>query len=666
MTPPGGRTDLNTLFERATELHQAGELAEAEELYRAVLSEQPENAYAWNGLGAIAQKIGMYDVCIEFFLKAADIDPHNPQFFFNLGNAYHATGNFNQEIIAYTQAIELNPKYFEPCANLAYSLHEHKLYSEALTLYKHALDLRPDDAETRYNLANVLVELDDCAGAISQFQQLLQTHADVPEIQFGYGRALHKSGHVADAILAYERAIALDAEMAEAYQNLGYLLRTSGDLDGAVMRLQAALALDRKVPGVAVALGATLRDLGRTEEALWVLQNACRSHPQDALTYANLGNTLADTGDFEAAAGAHQRAIELAPDRAELHMNFGIALQNLHRVDDAIAAYRHALALDPALGEARWNLSLALLLKGNFAEGWPEYEWRWQSGPQRNAARNFAQPQWRGENIHGKTVLLHAEQGLGDTLQFVRYAPLLAQRGVTVIVECQPVLLKLLQYSLPGIRVIAHGETPPPFDLHCPMLSLPLAFSTSLATIPANTPYLQVPPEKQAYWEAKFRNEVQTCVGLVWAGNPRAHNPTLQHIDRRRSMAISQFFTLGGIPNLAFHSLQIGERGLDVRTSPANFRVADHSHEITDFCDTAALIQQLDLVISVDTSVAHLAGALGKPVWLLSRFDGCWRWLLDRPDSPWYPSMRIFRQARPGDWEGVIEEVSGALRENLP
>ncbi len=661
MTETDTHNDPNTLFAHAVKHHEQGELAEADALFRAVLKIQPHHAQAWNGLGIIAQKIGMFDVSAELLTRATEIEPDNALYFFNLGNIYHSSGDLNREIIAYTQAIALDPNHYESYANLAYSLHEQNCYANAATLYKRALELRPDDAETRYNLANALVELGHCADAVAQFETLLHTHSAVAEIHFGLGRALQKLGRDDAAIAAYQHAAKLNPNMAEAHRNLGTILRGQGNLDSAVAHYVRALALDRTVTGVQVALGASLRELGRTQEALRVLSDACLSDPNDPLAHANLGTALADNGRFGDAIRAHERALALSSTVPEMYMNYGIALQCQRRVDDAISAYLKALELNPNLGEANWNLALALLLKGNFEQGWAEYESRWQGGPLRHAKRQFTQAQWRGEDIADKTLLLHAEQGFGDTLQFIRYVPLVAQRGARIIVECQAELESLLRFSFPGVRVVARGVALPSFDLHCPLLSLPLAFATRQATIPAKVPYLNAPPAQQTYWHARIEKSEQKQVGIVWAGSPREQDPAARLVDQRRSMRLSDFAALAAVPNMTLHSLQKGQRAFDVTDDDIDFEIIDYNDALNNFTDTAALILQLDLVICVDTAVAHLAGALGKPVWLLSRFDGCWRWGIDSANSPWYPSLRIFRQSRPGDWEGVINDVRLAL-----
>jgi hypothetical protein len=340
---------------------------------------------------------------------------------------------------------------------------------------------------------------------------------------------------------------------------------------------------------------------------------------------------------------------------AELYVNKGTALRALIRDDEALASF--AAAVRPDCAEAHWNAALIRLRRGDFATGWRDYEWRWRKADWAGRRRSFSAPLWRGdEPIAGKTMLLHAEQGLGDTIQFVRYAPRVAERGTTVVLECAPQLKGLLQ-GLDGIaHVIATGEALPPFDLHCPLLSLPLAFRTELATVPSAVPYIRPPAEGAAKWRGRLPSNGRPCVGLCWAGSNAHLN------DRNRSIALDRFakiFTVGGVD---FVSLQKDASAADAAILSAH-NVALPAVQFADFADTAAVVGMLDLVISVDTSVAHLAGAMGKPVALLLPFSPDWRWMLDRADSPWYPTMRLFRQATLGAWDGVIARVCDALAE---
>jgi TPR repeat/Glycosyltransferase family 9 (heptosyltransferase) len=358
-------------------------------------------------------------------------------------------------------------------------------------------------------------------------------------------------------------------------------------------------------------------------------------------------------GHHDSAIASIRQAIAINPKAALYHSMLASTLRENGQLDEAIASYCEAIALQPDLGAAHYNLATALLLRGEMATGWTEYEWRLKIPALNRTQSIYEKPRWVGDVGGGRTLLIHAEQGLGDTLQFCRYAPLTVRRGFRVIMAVPPTLTRLMS-SLPAVhRIVACDEPPPAFDLHCPMLSLPLALGTTLDTIPNGIPYLHADPARIAAWAQRLDGVANRGprIGIAWAGSA-----TLA-ADRHRSLTPGRLAPLVGLPDVHFVSLQKG--------SPphADLPLTDFMEEMADFAETAALIANLDLVISVDTAVVHLAGALGKPVWLLDRFDPCWRWLLGRRDSPWYPTLRLYRQRQPGDWEAVLAEVARDLRE---
>ncbi|NTU76638.1 MAG: tetratricopeptide repeat protein [Alphaproteobacteria bacterium] len=380
-------------------------------------------------------------------------------------------------------------------------------------------------------------------------------------------------------------------------------------------------------------------------------------HVKEAINKINLALAYLGPGQGSAAAAK--------PDFAIAAYNLGAVHQEKGAFDLALAHYERALALDPTYADAHWNESLIYLLQGDFAKGLPKYEWRWRRN---NAARNpFAAPMWDGGDLNGKSILLHSEQGLGDSLQFIRYASLVKKRGAKVFVYCPAALARLFE-SAKGIDQIFTEKTPalPGFDCQAPLMSLPWLCGTTLATIPAFAPYLAAPRDARDLWAEKLRPYAGLKIGLVWAGSPRENNPEAYAVDRRRSLRLEMFAPLASLPGIHFFSLQKGDPAKQARTPPQGMELIDLMEEVQDFADTAALIAQLDLVIGVDTSVIHVAGALAKPVWVLSRFDGCWRWLQDRSDSPWYPTLRLFRQKTPRDWAPVIQDVAAALKVFTP
>ena len=410
-------------------------------------------------------------------------------------------------------------------------------------------------------------------------------------------------------------------------------------------------------------LGTLQAQVGNYEQALTTLNRALQIDPNNVLCQLNHGTLLQDLNRYEEAIVSYERAIAIDPYCAEAYKNRGIALRTLGRFEEALASYKSAIAIDPKSAATHINLATQMLLLGNYQTAWPEYEWRWKI-PQLSASkhyRNLPQPLWLGNYpLQGKTILLHAEQGLGDTLQFCRYVPLVAQLGAKVILEVQAPLIGLLK-DLEGVNtLIARGDALPAFDYQCPLMSLPLAFQTTLESIPAATPYLSANPHRVRVWQDRLGPKTKPRVGLVWNGGHRQDQPELWNVNQRRNLPLEKIARLQSL-DMEFYSLQKGdpaESELKQKQAAVWPTLMNYADDLKDFTDTAALIECMDLIISVDTSCAHLAGALGKPVWILNRFDSCWRWLLEREGSPWYPTAKLYRQKTPGDWDGVIERVA--------
>jgi tetratricopeptide (TPR) repeat protein len=418
------------------------------------------------------------------------------------------------------------------------------------------------------------------------------------------------------------------------------------------------LTIDPHHAGSLHRLGVIAFQSGRHDQAISLIARAIEHNPGEASAHSNLGIVMYHQGRMDEAVACFREALAITPAFSQALNNLGNTLKALKRHDEAIACYREALSLQPDDPEVRYSLAMALLAAGDMAAGWAGYESRWETPGMAQARRRLAQPQWRGEDLSGRTLLIHAEQGFGDTIQFCRYAPLAAARGARVIMDVPKPLARLLN-SLQGVdQVVVHGEPLPDFDLHCPMLSLPLAFGTTIDSIPADVPYLYADAARAAWHGRLAALETEgPRIGIVWAGDAKKHHFIAEEQNRRRSIAPGRLAPLFQTPGARFFSLQ-----KEGPAQPRRFPLTDFMDEMTDFAHTAALIANLDLVISVDTAVAHLAGALGKPVWMLDRFDPCWRWLSGRRDSPWYPGLRLYRQPRPGDWETVIAEVARDLR----
>lgn len=435
---------------------------------------------------------------------------------------------------------------------------------------------------------------------------------------FAFAAEQHRQGRLDDAVRGYGRALMLNPRIADAYNNLGVALRAQGKYAASVASYRRSLALKPGNPGV----------------------------------YSNMGNALRELGRVEESRVAHERAVAMAPESAEAVYNLGLVFRDLNDLEQAIGCFDRAIKLRPDHVEAHWDRALILLHMGRLEDGFREYEWRWrldQSQP-----RNFEQPQWDGSDLTGRTILVHQEQGFGDMIQFARYLPQLKEKGATVVVECQAELARLFTMMGAVDKVVIQGGAEPAFDTYLPMLSLPRVLGTTLDTVPARVPYL-TPPEIHGLHLAAPAGHLK--VGISWAGKPSHRN------DRNRSVGLDRFIDLAGEAGMSFFSLQKGPSAEQLTELSCDALIEDVSLKVQDFADTAVVLSQLDLVITVDTAIAHLAGAMGRQVWVALPFAPDWRWMQDRDDSPWYPTMRLVRQQRPGDWDGVFNRLRLMLEE---
>jgi tetratricopeptide (TPR) repeat protein len=518
---------------------------------------------------------------------------------------------------------------------------------------KAILQRDPCDAEAYHLLGLAAASASSMEDACENFKQAVILAPRNPTYFFNLGNAYTRLGRHAEAAAAFRNALEVAPEEASCWFNLGNAEHARGDNAAAEAAFRRAVDIKKDYVRAWLNLGNVRRELGRYAEARAALEEAVRLEPESSGAINNLGNLLREIGQPQEARVVLEGLLAHSPKHFRAWNNYGSALRESGHLQEAIKAYRQAIALQPDHAQAHLNLSMALLAAGQFEEGWKEYEWRWSAAREtKGYQREFKEPLWQGEAIDGKAILLHAEQGLGDALQFVRYAPLVVARGAKVIIECQGELKGLFS-RIPGVaKVVARGEPLPSFDWQCPMMSLPRAFHTDVTSIPSAIPYLTPDPARVAFWREYFGRETRPKVGLVWAGNPRRHDPVSNMIDRRRSFSLEQMRSLLEQDGIAFYSLQKGEG----QTELARWlgRIEDLGSRFADFDDTAAAVAQLDLVITVDTSVAHIVGALGRPVWMLSRFDACWRWGPSGETSAWYPTMTVFRQERYGDWSGPL------------
>lgn len=530
----------------------------------------------------------------------------------------------------YRRILAAVPGHLDTAHNLAVLLGDQQRHGEALQLWQTVLQAQPRSADARIEAALARIRMGDSAGA----KQDLLLAAQTPPADDDTWRRI-ASGLV--------------------------LLREFPD---AVDAYTAALNANPGEPRNYTAFASLCCHLGEYRVAEELATAATQLAPQLVWAWVEQGNARMKQGKREEAAASFRQAIQVAPQEPTGYCNLGITQMEAMDLEAALASFNQALALAPEHPLSRWNRALVLLTLGRLAEAWPDYEFRRQANIQGVIYRP-ATPQWRGESLEGKRILLLCEQGLGDSLQFIRYAPLVKARGAWVAVRIQPAL-KALFASVPGIDcLIDETEPVPETDCHCQLLSLPLAFHTDTDHIPAQVPYLAPPENHRQHWAARLAALPRPRVGLVWAGGRRQHMADARLLDSRRSLELAQLAPLLAVPRIQFVSLQKDEAAAQIYALAPELRPAlallDVSGELTDFAQTAAAVEQLDLVISVDTAVAHLAGALGKPVWLLNRWDTDWRWLLEREDSPWYPSLRQFRQPAPGDWNSAIQNLAQAL-----
>jgi tetratricopeptide (TPR) repeat protein len=598
--------------------HRAGRLADAEQCYRRLLIAQPDNADGLHLLGLLALAARRFDAAIELISRAIVLIPGNVAFHYNLGIVLRDAGRLEDSAARYREAVRLDPSHVEAWANLSVVLTELKRPSEAVAACDRALSIAPDHASAWYNRGNADRDLGRLEEALADYDRALRVRSDMAEAHSNRGITLGDLGRWPEAVVSYEHALALRPDDAGFHYNLGIALRAVGEPERAIEHYDRCLALDSL-------------------------------HAQ---ALANRANALGDVGRVAAALADLDNALTQRPNDPEILYNRGVMLETAHRFEDALVEYRRALSLRPRFPECAHNLGLALAVLGRLKEAWPLLESRFHVRGFPGRPRDFPQPRWIGDALNGRTLLIHAEQGFGDTIQFSRYAAAIGAAigpGGRVIMEV-PRALRRLMTGLPGVDLLLEeNEKLPSFDVHCPMMSLALAFDTGIDTIPppsvlrgfGTPPVLPSGPGPR--------------IGIAWSGNPAHGN------DRKRSMPLRAMLPLLSSAGMIC-SLQTFMSDADREVLRATPEIVDLGCGFQDFADTAAAIMALDLVISVDTSVAHLAATLGRPTWILLPFRPEWRWGLEREDSAWYPSARLFRQREAGDWDGVIARVGAALR----
>jgi tetratricopeptide (TPR) repeat protein len=546
-----------------------------------------------------------------------------------------------------------------PQENLTLARHyqQQGAWQIAEQLYRQILHAEPRHAEALYQLGFQAYRLSRFEVAAEYLVQAATAQPEVPVIHCHLGQVYRALGRHQEAIACLEKAVHLKPDYAEANNNLGGVLREVGRLPEAITCYEQAV---RHVPHFAAAhsnLGVAYQAAGRLDEAIACYQQALRLDPHCVPALINLGTTFQDQSKLDEAVASFQQALQIQPHFAEAHYNLGVVLRAQGKWEKGLAHLEQALRLNPDSADAHLARSAAWLEAGDFERGWAEYEWRQRSPRFAVPPLAVARPAWDGSPLNGKTMLLRAEQGLGDTVQFIRYAPLLQQRGGRVIAEVQPPLLSLLR-TCPGIdQLIPQGEAPPNYDLQAYLLSLPRLLRTNLTNIPSNVPYLWADAALVSRWREQLADIPGFKIAIAWQGNPA------KELDELRSIRLHEFGPLAQIDGAVLLSLQKGSGIEQINAVADRFSVIDVGSRFGEsFMDTAAVLMNVDLVITIDTALAHLAGALGLPVWVALPVNADWRWLRDHEDSPWYPTMRLFRQSRVGDWGGVFKWMQDALR----
>ena len=674
--------------ERGFALQRAGRLSEAERIFADVLRRDPGDAEVLYRQGLIACQTSRYDRAVDLIGRAIALRA-SAAAHVGLAGALLSLGRGAEALDSYDAALALQPDSVPALTGSAAALRqlgrhaealgrasaavtlEGSAYahcqegavlldlgraSEALASFERAIALEPQCVEAHNYRGMALQQLQRSAEALASIERALSLRPESAELHNNRGNLLRHLQRFAEALASYERAIALQPDFAAPYNNLGLVLQALQKHREAASSYQRALALQPDFAEAHNNLGTVQCELGQPAEALASCRRALQLQPGMPGVHGNLGNALRDLQRPEEALAQYDLALAEAPQEADNHCHRGNALFDLKRLADALASYDRAIGLNPRHAQALFNKSLCLLLAGEFAPGLPLYEWRKQLNPAALPALPGAT--WRGEaQISGKTLFVYADQALGDTLQFCRYAQLAERRGARVVLAAQSQLCELLRSLSPTIRIVAPGEETGAFDYHCALMSLPLAFGTTLADLPAAVPYLSADPRRVARWRERIGTE-GFRIGIAWQGSRN-------RIDVGRSVPLEMFARLAAIPGVRLISLQKGDRPGQLQPGSPDLPLEalgdDFDLGPQAFLDSAAVMSHLDLVITGDTALAHLAGALGRPTWVALKHVPDWRWLLDRTDSPWYPSMRLFRQSRRGDWEGVFAALHREL-----
>jgi tetratricopeptide (TPR) repeat protein len=648
----GKQSPSDELLLKGLEHHRSERLAQAAECYAAILERAPGHPDALHLTGVLALRRGDLHSAQRYIGWAIRENPQVALFHRNLACTLSALGRPIDAIASYRAALKLDPAATESMLALAELLAQSGAKQEAMSLLERVIALAPEKSSAYTWLGSLRKQSGDLSGAIDIFTEAVKRFPGDWQMHFNLAGALFEARRLSDSLEPYQAVVRLNSEFAEAHNCLGRVLHEFNDFRGARASYLRAIELDAKHADALSNLGALMMDEGKLKEAEAVLRRALGIKPDLLNAQSNLGTVLTRTGDISGAVECFRRVLTHDPKHVAALCSMGFLHDNLGDEEGAVGYFALALEVEPQSALARFNLSSHLLAHGDFKRGWQEYERRWQVRQFYSNRKQMEQPQWRGEDIAGSRILLYSEQGFGDTLQFVRYVPMVAALGAEVILEVQPGVYNLLRNFNGATQVVAGGSAieAVEFAWHCPLLSLPIAFGTELDTIPAPGPYLKAKDEDVEAWSSRLVPG-GLKVGVVWSGNPEHTR------DRLRSIDLAEWKGVLAMEGVTFYSLQKGAGLAQLQAMDEELRPVNLDADLRDFTDTAAAIANLDLVICVDTAVAHLAGAMGKPVWILIPPAADWRWLRGREDSPWYPTARLFRRAEGGGWAEVLERV---------
>ena len=663
----GYRSNLDTkaALDQAISHHQKGKLRPAELIYKNILESQPRNAEVLHLLGLLAWQKNQCEAAIDLIKQATRIKPENSLFLRDLARFLHDTGCLNQAIQIYQQALKVVPEDSAIGRELVSVLYQAEEPDEVLQVLQHIVDTNPSDTVSHIELGNFLQSAGRFEEAIRVYQKAISIDSNAYEAYNNLSVALCKTARFDQAIQACQKAIHIFPNYYEVYVNLGNIYEAVKQFGQAVESYQKAIRINSEVAGVHFSLGNVLKEIGRHEEAIQAYQRVFLLNPDYAEAHYNHGVVLQDQGKFNQAVESYQAAIRINPDYAQAYNNYGFILHKQGKFHEAIHQYRHAIDLDPTIAQAHTNLGIALLLTGHFKKGWQEYEWRLKTELYQPYARNLPQPRWHGCDLKNKTILVWAEQGIGDQIMFVNVFHLLAQKAQRIMVEIEPRLVSVFQRSFPDIiffpqldppdsRVLDHS-----IDYQIPIASLAQHFLNTESSFPKRKSYLVPCSEKKRQFRHRYQKiaDGRLLVGISWKGGNREKES--------RTIPLEQWADLLAADNCCFINLQYGNVTEEIGEFSAATGVSIHCDNQVDSSQDLdvffAQVAAMDLVVSIANSTAHIAGSLGKSALISLPYVPDWRWMIDRADSLWYPEITLFRQKREGDWSKALQEVAVAL-----